>query len=143
LGWKDIGVRKSELVVKITYFGNLGFMIFWKLGAFSFHIFFFFIGRFVSIICFNCEHCIHCKTKTNKNLVDFQNFQKSNFVRGKFLKIWSSINLPWGQARPQNKFGSIGSAVLTFTGYKQTNKICLKPIFKKLSILFYVFLRSK
>ena len=31
--------------------------------------------------------------------LDFQNFQKSNFDGGKFLKIWSLINLPWGHAR--------------------------------------------
>ena len=30
---------------------------------------------------------------------------KSNFVGGKFLKFWSFINLPWGQARSNKKFG--------------------------------------
>ena len=34
-----------------------------------------------------------------KNFVDFQNFQKSNFEGGKFLKIWSSINLPYRVTR--------------------------------------------
>ena len=37
--------------------------------------------------------------------MDFQNFQKSNFVGGKFLKIRSSINFPWGHMRSHNKFG--------------------------------------
>ena len=47
--------------------------------------------------------CVHCKRKTNqkfhgikKNFVDFQNFQESNFVKGKFLKIRSSLNFPAG-----------------------------------------------
>jgi len=43
------------------------------------------------------------KQKQTKNVVDFQNFRKSNFVRSKFLKIQSSINLPWGQTRPHKK----------------------------------------
>ena len=29
--------------------------------------------------------------------MDFQNFQNSNFDRGKFFKILSFINLPWDQ----------------------------------------------
>ena len=37
--------------------------------------------------------------------LDFQNFQKSNFVRGKFLKIQSSINLSWGHTRSHTKCG--------------------------------------
>ena len=39
------------------------------------------------------------------NVVDFQNFQTSNFDGGKFLKILSFINLPWGHARFHKKFG--------------------------------------
>ena len=54
-------------------------------------------------------NCIHCKSKTNKNFANFlwsfKNFQKSNFVRGKFLKIQSSINSPCGHARSHTKFG--------------------------------------
>ena len=42
---------------------------------------------------------------SKKNAVDFQNFQKSNFDGGKFLKILSSINLPWGHVRSHKKFG--------------------------------------
>ena len=44
-------------------------------------------------------------TKT-KNFADFKIFflQKWNFDGGKFLKICSSINLSWGQARCHNKF---------------------------------------
>ena len=37
--------------------------------------------------------------------MDFQNCQKSNFVRGKFLKIRAFINFPWGHARSHKKFG--------------------------------------
>ena len=37
--------------------------------------------------------------------MDFQNFQKSNFDGGKFLKIRSSINLPWGHVMSHKKFG--------------------------------------
>ena len=64
------------------------------------------------------------KTKT-KNFADFQNFQKKNFDGGKFLKIWSSLNLPWGHARSHKKVGPIGSAVLTFIRYKHTDKLNL------------------
>ena len=37
--------------------------------------------------------------------MDFQNFQISNFDGGKFLKIWSSINLPWDHVMSHKKFG--------------------------------------
>ena len=40
-----------------------------------------------------------------KNFVDFQNFQKSNFDGGKFLKILSFINLPWDHMMSHKKFG--------------------------------------
>ena len=33
-------------------------------------------------------------------------FQKQNFDGGKFLKIRSSINLPWGHARSHKKCGA-------------------------------------
>ena len=39
------------------------------------------------------------------NFVVFQNFQKSNFDGGEFLKIRSSINLTWEQASFHKKFG--------------------------------------
>ena len=31
------------------------------------------------------------------------------------------MNVPWGHVRSQTKFGPIGSAVLTFKGYKRTD----------------------
>ena len=37
--------------------------------------------------------------------MDFQNFQKSNFDGGKFLKILSFINLPWDHVMSHKKFG--------------------------------------
>ena len=55
-------------------------------------------------------------------------FQKSNFVRSKFLKN-SIIHKPsLGSLEvPQKNVGRIGLAVLTFIGYKQTNKQTDKP----------------
>ena len=53
--------------------------------------------------------------------MDFHNFQKSNFVGGNFLKIRSSINLPWGHARLHKKFGP--DRLIRFDVYRiQTNK---------------------
>ena len=61
-------------------------------------------------IYFNCEH-VHFvyiekqkQTKNfvdfiKKNVMDFQNYQNLNFFRGKFLKIRSFINLPYGHAK--------------------------------------------
>jgi len=40
-----------------------------------------------------------------KKIGGFQNFPKSNFVRSKFLKNRSSLNLPCGHARSHLKFG--------------------------------------
>ena len=42
---------------------------------------------------------------SKKNVVDFQNFQKSNFDGGKFLEIRSSINLPWAYVMSHKIFG--------------------------------------
>ena len=73
-------------------------------------------GRFLYIFYFNCDYflflCI-VKQKQNKSLrifkkiVDFHNLQKSNFVRGKNLKIQSSIKLLWGHVRSNKKFGPV------------------------------------
>ena len=38
------------------------------------------------------------------------------------MKFWSFINLPSGHWGPTQNLGPIGSAVLTFIGYKQTDK---------------------
>ena len=57
-----------------------------------------------------------------KYFVDFQNFQKSNFVRSKFLKIRPSITFPGVTQGPTKVLGPIGSAVLTFIGHKQTDR---------------------
>ena len=37
--------------------------------------------------------------------MEFQNFQKSNFDGGKFLKIWSFLNLLWDHMMSNKKFG--------------------------------------
>ena len=48
--------------------------------------------------------CIHWKTTTkkihgfHKKISIFKNFMKIEFVVGKFLKFWSSVNLPWAVA---------------------------------------------
>jgi len=72
--------------------------------------------------------CIHCLKKKKvadfiKKIVYFQHLIKIKFVGGKFLKFWSSINLPWGHVKSHKKLGPIGSPVLTFIGYKQTSKV--------------------
>ena len=54
--------------------------------------------------------------------MDFQNFQKSKFVIGKFLKIRSFINLPWGHARwPTKNLGPTGISRFDFY-WTQTDK---------------------
>ncbi len=54
------------------------------------------------IFYFNCEHVLFvCIVQQNQKqtFVDFQNLQKSNFVRSKFSEIRTSIDLPWGHSR--------------------------------------------
>ena len=85
------------------------------IGVSCFYLYSYLAGRFVLIFHFNCEHVLFVyivkQTHTKflgfytKNFVDFQNFQKSNFVRSKSLKVRSSINLPRGHARSHKKFG--------------------------------------
>ena len=56
-----------------------------------------------------------------------------------------AINLPWGHVRSHTKFRLIGSAVLTFIGYKQTDKLNLNidylPVYLQ-SELFRFFSES-
>jgi len=54
-----------------------------------------FLGRIAPIFYFNCEHVLFVNIVKQTNKI----FKKSNFVRGNFLKTYSSINLPWGHAR--------------------------------------------
>ena len=68
---------------------------------------------------------------SKKKFVDFQNFQKSNFDGGKFLKIWSSINLPWGQRDPTKNLGPITSAVLTLNQKSENIRIFNKSFNKQ------------
>ena len=86
-------------------------------------------GRFAPIFYINCEHFlvvyfVKQKQKDFRGLFKkFRGFLKMTiiFVRGKFLKIRSSIlNLPWGHARPHKKIGP--DRFLTFFGHKQTNR---------------------
>ena len=96
-----------------------------------------------------CSLCLNCKTKTNKKfadiikkIMDFQNFQKSYFVRGKYLKIRSSINLPLGHASSHEKFGpnrfSRFDVYWIQTNNKQTDKQSINIDYKK--TLFWVTL---
>ena len=65
-----------------------------------------------------------------KNFVDFQNFQKSNFDGGKFLKILSFINLPWAYVMSHKKFGPDRFSrfdVYLLDTNKQTDKQTDKP----------------
>ena len=81
------------------------------------------LGRYTPVFNFICEHVffVHIvKQKQTKNFADIQNFQKSYFGRGKFLKIRSSISC--GHVKSQKNLGPIGSAVLTFIGFKQTDR---------------------
>ena len=54
--------------------------------------------------------------------MDFQNFQKSNFDGGKFLKILSSINLPWDHMMSHKKFGPDRFSRFDVWSYKRTDK---------------------
>ena len=61
------------------------------------------LGRFSPIIYFSSEHDLFVY-----------------IVKQTFLKIRSSLNLPWGHARSHKKCGLDRFSVLTFIGYKQT-----------------------
>ena len=56
--------------------------------------------------------------------MDFQNFQKPNFVCDKFLKTRSSKNLPWGHARSHKEFVRFGRFdVYWIQTNRQTSKV--------------------
>ena len=63
------------------------------------------LGRFAPIYHFHCKHVLFVYIEKKKKFADFQNYQKSNFDGGKFLKIRSSINFPWGHVMSHKKFG--------------------------------------
>ena len=61
--------------------------------------------------------------RLNHNLEKIKkNFTKLKTFKTHFLKFLSFVNLPCGHVMSYKKFGPIGSAVLTFIGYKQTNR---------------------
>ena len=66
---------------------------------------------FISIKYMFSLYALYNKTKQKfcgfykENSLDFQSFQKSIFVRRKFLKIRSSINLPWDHVMSPTKSG--------------------------------------
>ena len=76
------------------------------------------LGRFTAPI-FNlyCEHFlfVYMVKQEQKKFADFSKLNE-------FLKFWWSINLSWGHVRSHAKFNPIGSAILTFIGYKQRNE---------------------
>ena len=53
--------------------------------------------------------------------MDSQNFMTIKRFWWQILKLWMSINFPWGHVRSHKNSGPIGSAVFTFIGYKQTD----------------------
>ena len=75
----------------------------------------------------NYGNCVHCKTKTDKNFADLikkiswilKIFKYRILLRGKFLKIQLSINLPWGLTK---SLRTIGSAVFIDVYWMQTNR---------------------
>ena len=59
----------------------------------------------------------------------------------KFFKLWPSINFPGVLWDATTNFGPIGSAVLTFIGYRPTNKIYISLVWtNKQSIYLYISL---
>ena len=75
----------------------------------------------VEDICFN-SHLNHFRLEIySYSILGFKCASRpSSILLGdNFFNFWSSIDLPWG---PTQNLSLIGSAVLTFFGYKQTNK---------------------
>ena len=75
-----------------------------------------FQGSSAHLLLWTFSLCIHCKTNNNKSsriwchfFVDYKILWKSNLLQGP--------GVMWG---PTQNLGPIGSADLTFTGYKQT-----------------------
>ena len=76
--------------------------------------------------------CLHFKTKKKKILrifkkefADFQEFKfltKLKTFKTHFFTFVSFINLPCGHVMSQKNLGPIGSPILSFIGYKQTDK---------------------
>ena len=74
--------------------------------------------------------------------MDFQNFQKSNFDGGKFLKILSFINLPWDHMMSHKKFGP--DRFSRFDVYWiQTNKQTNKQTNRQTSQIYYKHISSE
>ena len=72
-----------------------------------------YIGRFAPIFYLNCEH-VHCKANQAKS---------SRILQKNLMKIelcWRNIFVILIIIKPS--LGPIGSAVLTFIGYKQTDR---------------------
>ena len=108
-----------------------------------------FEGRFVPIFYFNCEHVLFVyigKQKfrgfSKKNRGSLK-FSKSNFVRSKFLKIRSSINLYWGHARSYKKCMPDRFSWQLFWRFLDTNKQTDKqsiniPLIDNFCCIFYL-----
>ena len=88
------------------------------LGCFA-PIFYFIWGHVLIVTLKNKEKNIsRILLKSFADFQDLKNFYKNKKTfKHKFLRFLSFINLPWGPWA-----GPIGSAVLTFIGYKQKNK---------------------
>ena len=88
------------------------------------------------IFYFICEHFLFVnivKQKQTKISWIFKKFL-SNFVRGTFLKIRSSKNLPCTLGCTK-KLDPIGSAVLTYIEYKQTEHLDMQSLYIDVELL--------
>ena len=91
--------------------------------------------RFAPILQFNCEHVlfVYILKQNKKQLVDFNKkfrgfseFSKIKFCWRQIFKILiihKPLSFPRATWGPTQNLGLIGSAVLTFFGYKQTDKL--------------------
>jgi len=112
------------------------------------------LERFAPIFYFKCKHVLfeyivpQKQTKKFRGFakmifMDFQNFQKSNYVRGKFVK------LPWGHVRSLKIFGPY--RFCSFDVYwsqtdKQTDKqsINIDTLYNRLNhSILYILLKTQ
>ena len=93
------------------------------------------LGRFTHISYLNCDHVCFvyilkqrrkqfCGFKKNSRIFKNLNFffTKLKTFKTHFLKFLSFIKFPCGPLMSHKNLGPIGSAVLAFIGYKQTDK---------------------
>ena len=131
LGWLVVVVQELQLLQQYKILSLVRYKLQHLLNLVMNRL----LGRFAPIFYLNCERVLFVyilKQRRNK----FCGFLKKNsrifknlnsFTKLKTLKkhlflFLSFINLPCGHVMSHKKFGLIGTAVLTFIGYKQTNR---------------------